>query len=67
MFRKQIVIVLSFFWNEFSPMGQLPGASPPLTFGLASNESMSLHDVTTATVTATKTINNIKEKFTEFT
>ena len=48
------------------PLGQLLVVSPPLTFGSASNQSMSLHDVTAATVSATKIFIKIKEKSTAF-
>ena len=39
----------------------LPVVSSPLTFGLASNQNTSLHDVTTETVAESATIKNIKE------
>ena len=51
-----------YFSNDFSSLGQLPVVSSPLTFSSASNQNTSLYDVTTATLTVTKTINNVKEK-----
>ena len=57
----------SFFLKDFSSLGQLLVVSFPLTSRPASNQNTSLHEVTTATVTATRTINSIKDKDTDFT
>ena len=56
-----------FFQMNFSPQGHLSAASPRLALGWASKESIFLHDVTIATVTATKTVNNIVAKQTTLT
>ena len=51
-----------YFLNDFPSLGQLSVVSSPLTFSTAFNLNTSLHEVTNATVFATKTIKSIREK-----
>ena len=61
MFWMQLVVVLSYFRLIFLS-GLNAGRVFFVDLGSASNQTMSLHELTTATVTATKTIDNIREK-----
>ena len=58
----------SMIWFAMNPpMGQLAVAVHLLTFSLVYNQSMSFHDVTTATLTITKAKMNIKRHLPQFT
>ena len=57
---------VNMWWVCASWSRLLLGAYPPLTLGSASNRNISLNDITTETVSARKTIENIKENYTTF-
>ena len=65
-FWKQLVIVLFFFQLLFYFFGQFLVVSSPLTLGLASNQSTSFHDLTTATITATMAKKTLKGNFRDY-
>ena len=60
VFWKQVISVMYPFWKMFVPLGQLLVVSSFLNLGLASKQSMSFHDVTTATKTASMALKNIE-------
>ena len=62
--QKDFVINL-LNWCDFFSLGQLLVAFPSLTFGSVSNWSKPFHDVTTGTLTMTKS--DIKDKYFAFT
>ena len=61
--KKQIVVIFLKFHFLDKPLN----ASPSLTLKSASNQNTSFHDVTSASITSTKTITGFKEKRITFT